>query len=337
MPGTTARGVPHAIGSDEASSIDESMLSLAEWLNDNPGSATLTTAERDALSGAAVWTGRAIYNTTLARPELYNGVAWVRSGVTDHGDLAGAEDDDHAQYLNTTRHDLSARHPVSVLGSDGLGLGLRQIVKFTASSTFVPGDYPWLRAIRIRLVGGGGAGAGTPAVGAAQFSFALSGHAGGYAEALVLAGDLAASETVTVGAAGVGASGVSGGDGGTTSFGTHAAATGGDGGRAMSADSTSAIPSVYLNSGSPGTGTVGDLRFRGGDGGDAVIPGGGSIGLAAPGGASHFASGPAMVLEAVGAAGTFGAGGGGIRSYVSEPAYRGGDGGKGHIIVELYA
>jgi hypothetical protein len=99
MPGSTSRGVPHAIGSDAASTIDESMTSLAQWLSDNPGSATLTTAARDALSGAALWTGRAIYNTTLSRQEVYNGVAWVRPGITAHADLSGLAGSAHPDHL----------------------------------------------------------------------------------------------------------------------------------------------------------------------------------------------------------------------------------------------
>ena len=35
----------------------------------------------------------------------------------DHGNLTGLEDDDHSQYLNVARHDLVARHPLSVLDS----------------------------------------------------------------------------------------------------------------------------------------------------------------------------------------------------------------------------
>ena len=34
------------------------------------------------------------------------------SGITDHGELDGLADDDHSQYLNVARHDLTARHPL---------------------------------------------------------------------------------------------------------------------------------------------------------------------------------------------------------------------------------
>ncbi len=39
------------------------------------------------------------------------------SGIRDHGDLDGLADDDHSQYLNVARHDVVARHPLSVLDS----------------------------------------------------------------------------------------------------------------------------------------------------------------------------------------------------------------------------
>jgi hypothetical protein len=36
-------------------------------------------------------------------------------GVTDHGELTGLGDDDHTQYLNVARHDLTARHPLGTV------------------------------------------------------------------------------------------------------------------------------------------------------------------------------------------------------------------------------
>jgi hypothetical protein len=37
----------------------------------------------------------------------------------DHGLLSGLSDDDHSQYLNTARHDVKDRHPLTVLGNSG--------------------------------------------------------------------------------------------------------------------------------------------------------------------------------------------------------------------------
>jgi hypothetical protein len=52
----------------------------------------------------------------------------------DHGLLDGLSDDDHAQYLNTTRHDTVDRHPASVLDI------LRKNA-VTGSKYYVPGWY----------------------------------------------------------------------------------------------------------------------------------------------------------------------------------------------------
>jgi len=56
-------------------------------------------------NGFAVW----IEDTTVQK--VYNGTAWVLFGTTiDHGNLLGLSDDDHDQYLNNARHDITARH-----------------------------------------------------------------------------------------------------------------------------------------------------------------------------------------------------------------------------------
>ncbi len=73
MPGSTARGYPFSLGSDTADTIDTTMQSLAEMVDARPGVSSLTTAERNALAGAAeLWDGRIIWNRTTARVERYN-------------------------------------------------------------------------------------------------------------------------------------------------------------------------------------------------------------------------------------------------------------------------
>jgi len=111
-------------------------------------------------------------------------------------------------------------------GSSGGG-GAPEIVDFTASGTWTKDS--GLVKIRVWSVGGGGGGGG------AVSSSGDQGQAGTWG-ALVYdeidAGDLGATETVTVGAAGAaGAAGAnSGGDGGDTIFGAHHTAPGGPGG-----------------------------------------------------------------------------------------------------------
>jgi hypothetical protein len=43
------------------------------------------------------------------------------SSVVDHGGIGGLGDDDHSQYLNVARHDLTARHGSSVVDHGGIG------------------------------------------------------------------------------------------------------------------------------------------------------------------------------------------------------------------------
>ena len=70
------RGVP---GPDlaDAADIEAAVNPLRDWVNDNPGNATLTTAERDALSGVDLWEGRTIFNLTTKQLESWDGTVWV--------------------------------------------------------------------------------------------------------------------------------------------------------------------------------------------------------------------------------------------------------------------
>lgn len=74
--GTTPKGAPYPDGSGLVTDGNEAMQALAEWVDGRPGIATLTTAERNALAGAQLWTGRVIYNTTASRHEQWDGSAW---------------------------------------------------------------------------------------------------------------------------------------------------------------------------------------------------------------------------------------------------------------------
>lgn len=60
--------------------------------------------------------GFAVWIEDVGRQKNFNGTDWVSFGTTvDHGNLIGLADDDHAQYLNQTRHDLPARHPLGTV------------------------------------------------------------------------------------------------------------------------------------------------------------------------------------------------------------------------------
>jgi hypothetical protein len=125
-----------------------------------------------------------------------------------------------------------------------------------------------LKYVIAEVVGGGGG---------ASSSSASSGGAGagggGYSRKKILATTLGTTETVSVG--GGGASTV---NGGTTSFGAHCSATGGNGATANTAPGNGGSGSSGdLNtSGSPGTGLVVTNGYPGGSGGGSYYGGGGA-------------------------------------------------------------
>jgi hypothetical protein len=156
-------------------------------------------------------------------------------------------------------------------GSSGSGT-FAQV--FTSSGTFtVPTG---VTAVKVTVIGGGGGGAGgnqQPCGG---------GGGGGVAVRWVTGLTPGATETVTVGGGGTGGVGGAGGvgvagtGGGTSSFGTHASATGGSGAPA----GTFNTPNV---GGAGGSGSSGNINITGGNGGkssnySAAGGGGGSSG-----------------------------------------------------------
>jgi hypothetical protein len=219
------------------------------------------------------------------------------------------------------------------------GFRLVEIVYFTSSGTFTKASYPWLRAVRVRVQGAGGAGGGCPATGSAQFSVASGGDAGGYAESFItdIAG-LASSVTVTRGAGGAGVSNAAGGDGGSSSFGALVVAGGGIGGRVgvVVAEGTASV--ISPNGSANAVGTSGTILIQGGKG----LPG---VGVSRFGNGQSGGAGGGSVLSGggrggqqnPGAAGTFGSGGGGAARNQDAAAAGGSAGGNGIVILELFA
>lgn len=210
-------------------------------------------------------------------------------------------------------------------------------VYFTSSGTFSKGSYSWLRAINVKLVGGGGGSAGTSYSADGTNANASSGGAGaGYAEKFItdIAG-LAASETITIGAAGAagGSPGNGGSGGNTTAFGLT-----GNGGAGGTYFGQSTNGQARKTTG--GTATGGDINISGQQGGPGWSVSGKGVG--GPGGSSMLGQGGAGgVTSAVpdtdsGGAGTgYGAGAGGRGSRGgNEPGLAGQ---PGIVIVELYA
>ena len=225
--------------------------------------------------------------------------------------------------------------------------GLREVIYVTPAMspyTFTKASYPWLRAIRVHVVGGGGQGGGAPTTTASQASSGGGGGAGGYAQrwfdATGVAG-LSASLTVTAGAGGSGASaGAAGNNGNPSSWntagtGTIVTAGAGGGGSVLAASATFPLIQNQTNG---GTATGGNLNVLGGDGGWNFNGGVGASQVAGgAGGNGVFGAGGAGSRGTTsGQPGGIGAGGGGSARSGGLSAVAGGAGGDGIVIIELY-
>ena len=220
-----------------------------------------------------------------------------------------------------------------------------ETVYFTSSGTFTKASYPWLRAIRVRLVGGGGGGAGCRNTSVSTYCPGRGGGGGGYAESFITnISGLSSSETVTVGTGGAGgaAGDNNGSTGGTSSFGSLVSATGGGGGNHFAGQISE--PGVGFFLASPvggGNGTAGDLLIEGSPAGPDGHAGASGFAVNSPSGGSQL--GPSRSYSSTSTAVAGGTGknyGGGATGGVSRNnsgAVAGGTGGAGIVIVELYA
>jgi len=205
-------------------------------------------------------------------------------------------------------------------------------VTFSANGTFTKADHVGLRAVRIRCQAGGGAGGGAAATAAGEGSAGGGGEGGAYAESFKVAADLAAAETVTVGAGGTGVSGGNGNVGGTSSFGTLVSAAGGDAGTATAASATGAS----LSGATSTQAMTGDVQIGGGGGGACVRDLAKSFG--GQGGDSAMGTGGRGAGQGIaGSNGRgYGGAGGGAANNASEAARAGGNGTGGRVLVDVY-
>jgi hypothetical protein len=213
--------------------------------------------------------------------------------------------------------------------------GLQQVLYYTSSGTFTKATYPWLRAIRVKVVGGGGGGGST--ANGVTVNGAGGGGGGGYAESFITnISGMASTVTVTVGGAGNGGTPNSvGTNGGTSSFGTAVVASGGEAQPGLG-------PANNLNSigGRAGIGTAGDLLIRGTIGGPGTFDSLTAVG--GFGGSSRLSGNEVQVRSTslnTGNGGQLygGGGGGGANWNNTSTGASGGPGAAGIVIVELYA
>lgn len=181
-----------------------------------------------------------------------------------------------------------------------------------------PADLDASKPILVHVWGAGGAGADNN-----SYTGAVGGGGGGLAVKLIPVASLAATETLIVGAGNTVGSAV----GGSSSFGAHCSATGGNGGALESPNAGSnGGASGTANRGVGGLGVGGDVNRRGGQGGADYYStsnnagGGGGGSAPAPYGISNGFNGGQGSTYA-------GGGGGGIGGAGQMGSYTGGSGG----------
>jgi len=237
--------------------------------------------------------------------------------------------------LNLIKPDLTDPVDIGDINSnmdtlDELGLGYRYVdtIYYTSNGTFVKANYPWLRAIRVKVQagGGGGGGIGNETLGSA------GGGGGGYGELFItdITG-LDASISVTRGGAGAGGTSGSrtiGNSGGSSSaFGVFCA--GGQGGGNDSGQAGGAGGGISGQ-------TTRDFEAAGSRGGGGLAgpssqPGAGGHSYLGFGGINPYRVRGSFAINGTnGVHGGGGSGGGGNNTV-------GGAGGSGIVIVELYA
>lgn len=206
-----------------------------------------------------------------------------------------------------------------------------------------------LRAIYFEMQGpGSGGGASQAAATTGHTSLGSGGGGGGWVSGYILASSLSASETVTIGAAGIGGatSGASGGTAGLTSFGTHATFTApgaGSGGGVAGAATTRSSSGGAAGSASAG-GSVLGARWQVGQPGAFGFRYSDGVAVGCAGGDSYWGFGGPQVTEGAGgqSGANFGYGGGGgggtTGATGTSDAFRvGGAGGPGRLeITEIF-
>jgi hypothetical protein len=299
--------------------------------------------------------------TYLGKSWVYNGTAWdAPKALSEIGAVqtfanAAARTaaiptptEGIVSYLNDTNL-LQTNNGSAWVTTGNAGVNAYNFVQtlyYTSSGTFTKATYPWLRAIKVKVVGGGGGGAGCGTTGASQMTVGGAGGGGATAESFITdIASLASSVTVTRGAGGAGGVGNNNGNaGGESSFGNGLAyEVSAQGGNFGSAFPAGAAPNTTGASGSNQTTGVGQLVIAGSGGiPRTVVNSATNIVWRSSGGNSTLGfggEGSSTSSGGVGASGDgYGAGGaGGANSDSQGTARNGGAGSNGIVIIELYA
>ena len=259
--------------------------------------------------------GVVLYDHGQDSLQLYSaGSERLRFGSSGQVGIAGANYGTSGQALLS--QGSSSAPQWGDVAADG---AFRSTQVFTSSGTWTKPS--GLKRVRVYVTGGGGGGKGRTSTGSEG---GTGGAAGGTAIKVIEASSLGSTETVTVGAGGSAStnSNDQAGSGGTSSFGSHCSASGGDGG-----DRPGGSPYI-----SGGVGSSGDLNIRG----SAPITSRETVDdSGSPGGDSFFGGGGRSAKTdgtyAHGATGQLGSGGGG-----GNTSGGGAAGGAGVVYVEQF-
>jgi hypothetical protein len=235
---------------------------------------------------------------------------------------------------------------LQVLSTDGAGNGIFgprngysiNVQVFTTSGIYTPS--PRLQYCEVECISGGGGGGGSLTTSSTEISNGGGGGSGAYCKKLFTSATIGASQTVTIGSGGAGgivSSGVRGGTGGTTTFGSLLTATGGTGG-----ECGTGIPNAAAGVG--GTASGGDINLDGSQGrvGTGIFYATGtSVSSGGAGASSYYGSGN---YETQGLSGSgsgvsglgVGSGGTGAYSCSSSTGQIGGSGISGIVICTEY-
>ena len=245
--------------------------------------------------------------------------------------------DNGVSHFNNANFTVDSNGFVSILG--GLGFSSIKNQVFTSSGTYTP--TAGMAYCQITCVGGGGAGGGATATNGSQYSFGGGGGSGEASTGAFSAATIGASQTVTIGAAGLGISGAQGGDGGITSLGILLTAVGGFGGHI---DTTTTVAGAAGGQGGTG-GTGGDYHLPGDSGAigycgtsiTLIYGGKGGQGVYGQSGNDNFSCAGVFNNTAGNSATSgYGAAGGGAVNGFSQSALVGGNGTSGIVIIQEF-
>jgi len=305
--------------------------------------------------GVTLDAGAAASNTTLTLPNVSGTILQSGTAVTAAQGGTGLTSVGTAGNVLTSN---GSAWTSTAPASTGIN-----VQSFTGSGTWTKPSYAAGSRVLIQAWGGGGSGGRGNAS-----NYFGGGGGGGYNERWLTLSAMGATETVTVGAGGTGASVLNGGNtGGTTSvgslisaYGGSFASNGGGGGGQLSAGSstTPGLPRIMVDTdfstniyfqGSPNSGILFDCFMHGGGGGTPT--GGGTAGVGARslwggggGGGSGPTGGAGGVSVYAGAGGAGGSGTGANGSNGTQPSGGGGgtanatagSGAAGQVIITVF-